>query len=122
MDETSSPKRIFWVSSALKDLKNMPGEVQDIFGYAVHLAQFGSKHQNAKPLKGFIGAGVMEVVEFHSSNTFRAVYTVDFPNAVYVLHCFQKKSVRGISTPKHEIDLIHARYKSAHEHFSEIAK
>lgn len=94
----------------------MPGEVQDAFGYALHQAQSGKKHEQAKPLKGFGSAGVLEVVEVSGSGTFRAVYTVKFGNAVYVLHCFQKKSMHGIATPKPDMDLIRERLKAAETH------
>jgi len=101
-----------WVGSAKKDLGAMPDDVQDTFGYALHLAQAGSKHSQAKPLKGFGGAGVLEVVEDHQGDTYRAVYTVRYAAAVYVLHCFQKKSTHGIATPKPDMDLIEARLKA----------
>ena len=94
----------------------MPGEVQDAFGYALHQAQSGKKHEQAKPLKGFGSAGVLEVVEVSGSGTFRAVYTIKFGNAVYVLHCFQKKSMHGIATPKPDMDLIRERLKAAETH------
>lgn len=89
----------------------MPRDVQDTFGYALHVAQAGGKHVQAKPLKGFGGAGVLEVVEDSQSNTYRAVYTVRYTSAVYVLHCFQKKSTVGIATPKPDMDLVRARLK-----------
>lgn len=91
----------------------MPDDVVDVFGFALHLAQNGKKHDQAKPLKGFGGAGVLEVVEDYQGDTFRAVYTVKIADAVYVLHCFQKKSKQGIETPKHEMDLIRGRLKAA---------
>ena len=94
----------------------MPGEVQDAFGYALHQAQSGKKHEQAKPLKGFGSAGVLEVVDVSGSGTFRAVYTIKFGNAVYVLHCFQKKSMHGIATPKPDMDLIRERLKAAETH------
>lgn len=109
-------KPIFWVGSAKKDLKDMPEEVVDVFGYALYLAQTGRKHPQAKPLKGFGSAGVLEVVEDDDGSTYRAVYTVKFINGVYVLHCFQKKSKRGIETSKQDKDLIEARLKSARLH------
>lgn len=90
----------------------MPADVQDTFGYALHLAQAGDKHSQAKPLKGFGGAGVLEVVEDHQGDTYRAVYTVRYASAVYVLHCFQKKSTSGIATPKPDMDLIQTRLKA----------
>ena len=94
----------------------MPVKVIDLFGYALHLAQQGGKHSQAKPLKGFGSAGVLEVVENNDGNTYRAVYTVKFGDAVYVLHCFQKKSHKGIATPQHDIELIRDRLKLAQQH------
>ncbi len=94
----------------------MPDDVIDVFGFALHLAQAGKKHDQAKPLKGFGGAGVLEVVEDHLGDTYRAVYTVKIADAVYVLHCFQKKSKQGIETPKHDLDLIRERLKAAQAH------
>lgn len=109
-------KKIIWVGSAHKDLKAMPDDVQDAFGYALHLAQTGEKDDRAKPLKGFGSAAVLEVVENDSGGTYRAVYTVRFINAVYVLHCFQKKSTHGIATPKPDMELIRERLKAAEAH------
>ncbi|CAH0445350.1 hypothetical protein LMG10661_01601 [Ralstonia syzygii subsp. syzygii] len=109
-------KPLFWIASAKKDLMVMPDDVQDTFGYALHLAQTGEKHDQAKPLKGFGSAGVLEVVEDADGGTYRAVYTVRFGSAVYVLHCFQKKSTHGIATPKPDIDLIRDRLKAAEAH------
>lgn len=109
-------KPLFWVASSKKDLIAMPGDVQDSFGYALHLAQIGQKHNEAKPLKGFNSAGVLEIVEDAKGGTYRAVYTVRFENAVYVLHCFQKKSAHGIATPKPDMDLIKERLKAAEAH------
>ncbi len=110
---TDAIKDLRWVSSSKKDLLAMPEDVIDLFGFALHLAQTGQKHSQAKPLKGFGGAGVLEVVEDHLGDTFRAVYTVKIAGMVYVLHCFQKKSKHGIETPKHDIDLIKDRLKIA---------
>ena len=110
---TDAIKDLRWVSSSKKDLLAMPEDVIDLFGFALHLAQTGQKHSQAKPLKGFGGAGVLEVVEDHLGDTFRAVYTVKIAGVVYVLHCFQKKSKHGIETPKHDIDLIKDRLKIA---------
>ena len=100
----------------------MPDEVQDVFGYALHMAQMGKKHSHAKPLKGFGGAGVLEVVEDHVGDTYRAVYTVKVSGAVYVLHCFQKKSTHGIETPKHDLELIRDRLLAAEAHAKGMAK
>ncbi len=104
-------KPLYWVGSSRRDLLTMPADVIDTFGYALHLAQAGQKHPQAKPLKGFGGASVLEVVEDHAGDTYRAVYTVKFANAVYVLHCFQKKSRHGIEAPRHELDLLTERLK-----------
>lgn len=94
----------------------MPAPVVDVVGYALYLAQNGHKHQQAKPLKGFGSAGVLEVVEDYDGSTYRSVYTVKFSNGVYVLHCFQKKSRRGIETSKQDKDMIEARLKLARQH------
>jgi phage-related protein len=111
-----SVKPLEWIASSKKDLLAMPAEVVDVFGYALHLAQHGGKHVQSKPLKGFGSAGVLEVVEDDDGNTYRAVYTVKFSNAVYVLHCFQKKSHKGIETPKQDMDLIRSRMSLAQQH------
>jgi len=87
--------------------------VRQRFGYALSLAQMGDRDDSAKVLKGFGGAGVLEVVEDATGGTYRAVYTVKFAEAVFVLHCFQKKSKSGIATPKGDMDLIRARLKVA---------
>ena len=87
-------------------LRGFPAEVKDRIGFALYEAQKGEKAHNVKPLKGFHGAGVLEVMEDYDGSTYRAVYTVRFSHAVYVLHTFQKKSQKGIATPKQEIDLI----------------
>jgi phage-related protein len=108
-----NPKPLRWVGSAKKDLLAMPDVVQQIFGFALYYAQIGLLHPAAKPLKGLGSAGVVEIVEDWRGNAYRAVYTVRFAEAVYVLHCFQKKSKQGIGTPRQELDLIHARLKEA---------
>jgi phage-related protein len=109
-------KFLHWIGSSKKDLLAMPDDVVDVFGFALHLAQIGKKHDQAKPLKGFGGASVLEVVEDYMGDTYRAVYTVKIADKVYVLHCFQKKSTKGIETPKHEMDLIRERFKAAQAH------
>ena len=91
----------------------MSADVRRFFGYALSLAQAGDQHDAAKALRGFGGAGVLEVVEDDAAGTYRAVYTVKFEEAVFVLHCFQKKSKRGIATPKEDMDVIRARLKVA---------
>jgi phage-related protein len=114
--KSPEPKPLFWVASSKKDLQGMPEPVQDAFGYAIHLAQTGRKSDAARPLKGFASAGVLEVVEDSQGDTYRAVYTVRFAHAVYVLHCFQKKSTKGIETPKPDMDKIRERLKAAEIH------
>ncbi len=104
------------MASAKKDLLEIPDQVVDLVGDALYLAQGSLKHPQAKPLKGFSSAGVLEVVEDDDGNTYRAVYTIRFSNRVYVLHCFQKKSRKGIETPKQDMDLIEARLKLARRH------
>ena len=115
-------KPLEWVGSSKKDLLVMPDTVIDVVGYALHLAQQGLKHDQAKVLKGFGSAGVLEVIEDDDGNAYRAVYTVRFKNAVYVLHCFHKKSHKGISTPKHEMDIVEARLKLARQHAEGVMK
>ncbi len=110
-------KPIKWVGSAKRDLNEMPADVKDVFGYAIDQAQAGGKHPDAKVLAGFGSAGVLEVVEDHQGDTYRAVYTVKFAGWVYVLHCFQKKSKSGIQTPKRDMDLIHSRLNDAKQDF-----
>jgi len=112
-------KPVEWVGSSLEDLKTFPEEVQQVVGYALYLSQCGEKHPSAKPLKGFKGAGVLEVVDNFDKDTYRAVYTVKLAGVVYVLHAFQKKSKQGIATPKQEIELIETRLKRAKEHYAE---
>ena len=106
-------KALKWISSSYKDLMELPVEVRKRFGYALSLAQMGDRDDTAKVLKGFGGAGVIEVVESDIGGTYRAVYTVKFAEAVFVLHCFQKKSKRGIATPKEDLDIIRSRLKVA---------
>ena len=116
MSDTPAIKPLVWIAGSKKDLLAMPDAVQDVFGYALHLAQTGSKHEQAKSLKGQGSAAMLEVVEDWQGDTYRAVYAVKFSAAVYVLHCFQKKSTRGIATPKPELDLIAHRLKAAEAH------
>ena len=109
----SELRPVRWMASSLKDLQAFPEEVRGVAGFALYLAQGGEKHPSAKPLKGFGGGGVLEVVEDFDGNAYRAVYTVRFAEAVYVLHVFQKKSKRGIATPQKEIEVIRARLRLA---------
>ncbi len=108
-------KKLVWLGSAKDDLVEFPEDVRRTMGYALYLAQTGGKHPDAKPLKGFGGAGVVEVVDDFDGDTFRTVYTVKFFDAVYVLHAFQKKSKRGSRTPREDMAIIEARLKRARE-------
>ena len=107
---------MFWIGSSKDDLLEFPGVVKDRIGVALSVAQFGAKHPKAKPWKGE-GPGVLEIVEDHRGNTFRAVYTVRFEAAVYVLHAFQKKSPKGAKTARTDVELIGRRLKSAKEDY-----
>ena len=117
---SNQERRLEWIGSCHKDLMALPTSVRRMFGYALSLAQAGDQHDAAKVLKGFGGAGVLEVVEDDVGGTYRAVYTVKFKEAVFVLHCFQKKSKRGIATPKEDMDIIHARLKVAQAFAKEL--
>lgn len=108
-------KIIYWVGSAKDDLLGFPQKVREEMGYALYVAQKGSKHPSAKPLKGFRGAGVLEVVENYNTNTYRLIYTLQLKKNIYVLHAFQKKSKQGISTPQHDMDVVEKRMKQAEE-------
>lgn len=108
-------REIIWVSSSLEDLRRFPEPVQKVMGFALFQAQRGAKHLQAKPLKGFGGAGVLEIIEDFDGDAFRAVYTVRFSDAVYVLHAFQKRSKKGIETPKRDMDVVRSRLRMVGE-------
>ncbi len=116
------PKPVEWIGSSLEDLRQFPKTVRVVFGQALFDAQTRHKHPAAKPLKGFGGAGVLEIVEDDSGGTYRAVYTVRFAGIVYVLHAFQKKSKSGIRTPAKEIDKIRRRLRDAERHYASWKK
>ena len=111
-------KPLYWVGSSKKDLLGFPEAVKDSLGAALSVAQFGGKHPAAKPWKGE-GPGVLEVVGDYGGDAYRAVYTVRFEGAVYVLHAFQKKSLRGIKTAQRDVELVSKRLKAAQEHYEE---
>ncbi len=115
-------KPLAWVGSAKRDLLALPEEVIDAFGYALYVAQTGKKHEKAKVLHGFGSAGVSEVVEDGRGDTYRAVYTVRFSAAVFVLHVFQKKAKRGVATPRQDMELIRDRLKVAEQMAKELAR
>jgi len=115
---TPGEKPLHWMGSAKRDLLAFPEAVKDSVGAALSVAQFGGKHPAAKPWKGE-GPGVLEIFEDHSGNTFRAVYTVRFAEAVYVLHALQKKSPRGIETARRDVELVSQRLKQARREYQE---
>jgi phage-related protein len=117
MDGELKPVR--WIGTSLRDLRSFPREVRIDIGHALFTAQEGKTDPAAKPLKGFGGASVLEIVASHHGNAWRAVYTVRFQDAVYVLHVFQKKSTKGIATPTREIDLIKRRLAEAERDYKE---
>lgn len=109
-------KPLFWIGSAKSDLLEFPPPVQDEIGVALSVAQFGGKHPKAKPWKGE-GPGVLEIVEDHRGDTYRAVYAVKIENAAYVLHSFQKKSPKGIKTVRTDVELVSRRLKVASDDY-----
>lgn len=120
MKTSPSLKPLVWVASSKADLLRLPRRVVRAFGFALYSAQAGAKHPNAKPLRGFGSAAVLEVVEDFQGSTYRAVYTVHFRGAIFVLHVFQKKSKHGIATPKPDLDLIKDRLRAARQMAEEM--
>ena len=116
-NEANQPilKRLRWVGRSKEELDAFPGPARREVGYALYLAQIGMKATKAKPLRGFGGAGVLEVLADHDGNAYRAVYTIKFPEAVYLLHAFQKKSKTGIATPKQNLEIVKQRLKQVVE-------
>jgi phage-related protein len=111
----TKPRLVVWIGSSRRDMQRCPQEVRRSFGVALYAVQMGLTPPIAKVLKGFSGAGVLELIEDDAGGTYRAVYTVSYPSAVYVLHVFQKKSKRGRQTSQRDIDLIRERLKRASE-------
>jgi len=111
--EQLSLKPLVWLGSSLKDLRTFPEPVQDHIGYALYRAQRGGRHRDTKTLTGFGGAGVVEVTKDFRGDTFRAIYTVRYAEAVYALHAFQKKSKAGRETPQRDIELVRQRLREA---------
>ncbi|HXD88967.1 MAG TPA: type II toxin-antitoxin system RelE/ParE family toxin [Urbifossiella sp.] len=120
--DEQKPKPLRFVGSSRKDLQKFPKEVRITFGQALFDAQTGKTHPDAKPLKGYGGAGVLEVVENHDGDTYRAVYTVKFADIVYALHAFKKKSKAGRKTPLHILNIIDSRLQAAEQDYAEFAK
>jgi phage-related protein len=111
-------KPLFWIGSSLKDIARFPPDVQRSAGFALSAAQYGGRHPSAKPWKGE-GPGILEVVKDFDGDTYRAVYTVRFQRAIYVLHVFQKKSPHGITTRQSDIAMVRKRLKAAQQHYEE---
>ncbi len=120
MDDTEKP--VQWVGSSRKDIQDLPPRVRKQLGLALLAAQTGDRSPKAKPLSGFGGASVIEVVENYDTDTYRAIYTVRFREAIYVLHVFQKKSRQGSQTPQKELDLVRSRLKQAEAMHAEWLK
>ena len=118
--EKQQPTPIIWLGSTKKAVQDFPLTVRQAVGFALFQAQLGGKHKDTKPLKGFGGAGVLEIVERFDSDTYRAVYTVKLAGVIYVLHAFQKKSKQGIKTPKQDLDLIKKRLQQAREDYQQM--
>ena len=116
------PKPVRWVGSSKDDLSGFPADVRRRVGGALWDAQCGLKAPYAKPLRGFGGAGVLEIVDDYDGDTYRAVYTVRFAGVVYVLYAFQKKSKHGRATPKHELNRIEQRLKRAREDYEQWSR
>lgn len=112
-------KALSWIASSKKDLMEFPIDVRKEMGHALYIAQEGGKHKDAKPLKGFGGASVLEVVQDDGNGTYRTMYTIQFEEIVYVLHAFQKKSKTGIKTTKQDMDLLERRLKGARQMYKE---
>jgi phage-related protein len=116
---TDDLKPVFWMGSSQKDVRSFPEPVRREIGQAIYVAQQGETDPAAKPLKGFGGSHVMEIVAPYDGDTWRAVYTVRLRGILYVLHAFQKKSKSGIATPQSEIELIRKRLATAEQHYRE---
>jgi phage-related protein len=115
MPASTLPKPIIWLGDRRERLRGFPEDVKDDIGAALMWAQQGDKHPDAKPMRGFAGASVIEIVERFDGDAYRAVYTVRFKARIYVLHCFKKKSKKGSETPRHDINLIEGRLEQARE-------
>ncbi len=118
-DKIGPARPIVWIGSSRRDLREFPQEVRSDIGKALYAAQQGDTDPAAKPLKGFGGTRVMEIVDRHETNTYRTVYTAQFADTLYVLHAFQKKAKRGRETPRKEIELIRRRLADAERHHRE---
>ncbi len=113
---------IIYLGSSRKDLKKLHSDVRDVFAQGLYAASLGKSPIGSKILKGFGGRHVVELREDHRSATYRAVYTVRFKEAIYVLHVFKKKSTKGIATPKKDKDVIEKRLRDAVSHHKQHVK
>ncbi len=113
-----NPKQLLWIGSSRKDMQSLAPIIRREFGLELFAAQCGEMPPSAKPLKGFGGAGVLELVADERGGTYRAVYTVKFHDVIYVLHVFQKKSKSGTATPEREIELVKQRLKRAQDDYA----
>jgi phage-related protein len=122
MEKLPRPLRpLLWIASSRKDYAGFPPAVQETIGFELFLAQTGQHPPSAKPLKG-LGGRVVEIIEEYEGNAYRAVYAVRFETAVYVLHCFNKKSKRGIKTPQSDVELVRRRLRDAETDFAQRRK
>ena len=112
-------RQVIYLGSSQKDATKLPTEVQELFAFAIDVALKGGQHEDAKPLTGFHGRNVIEVVGDYRGDTYREVYTIRFEEVIYVLHIFQKKSKKGKATPKEDIELIKQRLKLAEALYKE---
>tara|TARA_B100000315_G_C14458425_1_gene532564 strand:+ start:254 stop:640 length:387 start_codon:yes stop_codon:yes gene_type:complete len=115
--DMATRKPLAWIGSSKKNYKAFPDDVQDVMGFALDTAQCGLMPQIAKPFSG-LGSGVFELLDDYRTDTYRAIYTVRFAEIVYVLHAFQKKSKKGITTPKKDVELIRRRLRDAQNHYA----
>lgn len=110
-------KELGWIASSKRDLMEFPLDIRKEMGHALYIAQQGGKHKDAKPLKRFGGATVLEIVQSDGNGTYRTMYAVQFEAVLYVLHAFQKKSKTGIKATKQDMDLVEKRLTAAqHTH------
>lgn len=113
----SETRKVIYLGSTLKELKKLPPAVKEVFAHGIHLATIGSAHVDSKPLKGFGGRSVVEIIGNGRGETYRAIYTVKYQECIYVLHVFKKKSTKGISMPKKEQKVLEERIKTASAHY-----
>ena len=123
MDRLKPPvlRPLVWLGDSRKNLRDFPDGAQKLLGDELQLIQFGGMPKDAKPFKG-VGSGVLEIALRYSSDAYRVVLAVQIGRRIYILHAFQKKSKKGIETPKRDVDLIRKRYTEAQELANEYEK